>query len=181
MSKQKARILGHIIYWFVVCMWALLIPIFFYNEIQRKEINAQEIRINNAKDKYDAMIADIKQRPYTDWFEYFRIEAKKETIEYWEPMEFISHREIKENMPYITLDQVSFSFYELLFCNYGKWEWFARVDPARISNWIKPKTFKLVSPPRRHLGSYPYYKPAECYLYSKICIEVEGIEKCQYL
>jgi len=28
------------------------------------------------------MIADIKQRPYTDWFEYFRIEAKKETIEY---------------------------------------------------------------------------------------------------
>lgn len=167
MSKQKAKILGHIIYWFVVCAWALLIPLFLYNQVEET--------------KRVAIINGIKDSPTTDWFEYHKIETTKESFALWEDIYFKSTRTIQVDTPYITHDEMRFTFSEFLMCNYDDWEWFSRVDPESVTKSVEVKEWTYTSPPRKRTWWRPYYIPAQCYLQSRICIEVQSVEKCQYM
>lgn len=167
MSNQKAKMAGHIIYWFVVVMWAILIPFFLYNQVEET--------------KRITMIQDIEQRPTSDWFEYISITPTKDSFALWENIYFRSTRIVKEEIPYITLDDIQFRFNEILMCDYGKWE-HQRVDPASFTKWVRVKWAWLkVSPQRKWIWWVPYYIPAECYLESNICIDVQWVEKCQFM
>lgn len=167
MSNRKARVLGHIVYWFVVCAWALLIPLFLYNQVEE----AKRVTIIN----------DIKDRPTTDRFEYHKVETTKDNFDFWENIYFKSTRTVQEQPPYITTDSMRFTFSEFLLCDYWDGEGKRRVDPESITRSIKVKPWTYTTAPRKWTWWKPYYIPAMCCLQSRICITAQWINKCQYI
>lgn len=130
--SRTYRIWWHLIYYFGAVLWAVVIAVMFFNQLEQLKASQRMNSVNNA--------------PMSDWVDYISITTTKEVFEVWEPIEIRSERLVTKQTP--------LQFHDILFCDLmdgnGKkriWENFSSNPAPRQWNYITPPRALEVDPP----------------------------------